>query len=500
MPICEECGERVRMEGPQTVEELEAEMAHVDALLQRLATHRSGLRRRINSLAPISRLPPEVLIEILRFSCSLGSSTTPLFLGSICTAWRNFVWTTPTLWARITLQIGRTTRGPRLQAKLPLLPQWLHRAGDLPLHIALFTTEEDDSTFSSLRSVMEILVERSEYWGSIECLLPPQCQDLLLGHRFPLLERAVFRPPIGSISTFSQPPDVFGGDNTPSLCDVDLSGYDFSSMVLPWDQLKRFKTQLLTVTECWELLKRCPQLERCELDHVYCTDNHIHDASSRAQMEKEKFVHQSLEVLNIAFIKGAAITLLDAVSLPSLKELGLHYAGVETVSLLPVVSLVSRSSPTCALRKLAITRSVFGEDDLIRCLTALPGLEELDLRMRQAVPTGPFTTIAQAARQSMTEGFVDLLMLTLDDPPFDQDSVLLPNLKRIHFTGALFCPVSLVLEMLAWRFARRVGDGTGVATLEEATFVLTSGSWCKPLVADIQTMQELREEGLRIQF
>ncbi|RXW18267.1 hypothetical protein EST38_g7578 [Candolleomyces aberdarensis] len=165
MPVCEDCGEyrRRAVEGPQTVAELFEEMDQVEALMKRLAVHRSSLRRRINSLVPISRLPPEILIEIFSLVCQT-SSTTPIFLGSICADWRTLAWSTPLLWCRITLEVSDALP----KSRPDLLSEWLLRSNNLPLHIKLFPTEEDDSVFLNLRTIMEVLVTRSAYWGSIE--------------------------------------------------------------------------------------------------------------------------------------------------------------------------------------------------------------------------------------------------------------------------------------------------------------------------------------------
>ncbi|KAJ2930788.1 hypothetical protein H1R20_g6306, partial [Candolleomyces eurysporus] len=210
MPVCEDCGEyrRRAVEGPQTVTELFEEMDQVEALMKRLAVHRSSLRRRINSLVPISRLPPEILIEIFSLVCQ-SSSTTPVFLGSICADWRSLAWNTPLLWSRITLEVSDALP----KSRPDLLSEWLLRSNNLPLHIKLFPTEEDDSVFLNLRTIMEVLVTRSAYWGSIECILPPQCHDLLSMRHFPILRSVLLRPPKGTISTFSQPPNIYPGRN-----------------------------------------------------------------------------------------------------------------------------------------------------------------------------------------------------------------------------------------------------------------------------------------------
>lgn len=60
--------------------------------------------------------------------------------------------------------------------------------------------------------------------------------DILENDHFLMLTSVSMRPPKGTISAFSEPPNMFL--SAPKLLDVDLSGYNFSVMVLPWDQVQ----------------------------------------------------------------------------------------------------------------------------------------------------------------------------------------------------------------------------------------------------------------------
>lgn len=441
MAVCGECGQRVKLAAPQTVAELQAEMAQVDDLMQRLATHRSDLRRRINILAPISRLPPEILLEIFALACQ-APSTTPLFFGSICTSWRTLAWNTPTLWSSITLKV--THPHPKSDSQLQLLWEWLLRANNLALNIKLFTTEEDESTFLSFHSIMEVLVTRSMYWGSIECLLPPQCHDILARGDYPLLTKVLFRPPKGTISTFNQPPAMFA--RAPRLIDADLSGYDFSSMYLPWDQLCKFHTQFLTVAECLKVLSQAPKLAQCYLHNVYLPDNHLFSPA----LTHSHLIHPTLATLDLMLVKGSGTSLLDAVSLPALKELGLHYGGTENVPLRPVISLVSRSA--CQLRVLTLSRTIFSEEDLVRCLEAIPTLQELFVCVREVT----HVTLGHANGGGLSDEFMARMLGPREG---DGRCLFLPKLKVLSYEGPMTCSMNGLLDALEgrWRYFEQMG-------------------------------------------
>ncbi|KAF6756745.1 hypothetical protein DFP72DRAFT_1115635 [Ephemerocybe angulata] len=505
MPICEECGQRTRVEGPQNVrhptpthakyssytqeilqvDELKAEIEHVETLMQSLATHRSGLRRRINSLAPISCLPPEILLLVFTH-CLSPPTTPPLFLGAICARWRALAWGSPVLWSKLVLRVSRL----HAPAQLCLLEAWLLRAGTLPLHIHILPWEvSDEATLQSFRSVLEVLVSRAPYWGSIECdVLPPHCHDLLRVTApelvFRQLKRVVFRPPKGAISTFSEPPsDMFLGGRVPCLEDVDLVGYDFSSMRLPWKGLRVFRAQFLTVVEGVGVLRMCPGLERCVLENVYFPETHgILGGTGKQQAQ---LVHSGLETLDVTLVKGAATALLDAVSLPSLKELGLHYVGTESVPLLPVISLVSRSA--CVLTKFEVSRSVFGEEDLVRCLEALPGLVELSICVREVAHPWGHVGPEVDSEEGLSEGFLRRVV-----GGGRGHSCLLPGLRRFGYEGPVGCEMRVVLDVLEGRW-REFGGGVGLEGVRVA-----SRGMLRMEEEDTARVEKLEREGMDI--
>jgi len=381
--------------------------------MERLTERRTLLLHRLNSLSPTARLPPEILIEIFRTTCQISESTeqpiTPLFFGGICQEWREIAWSTPLLWNCVSLHVSRKTHGSQVN----LLGEWLLRAGTSPLFIKLTSEDEHESIFCSLRAIMDVLVTRSTYWHSLDCLLPPQCHDILKNNHFPMLTSVSVRPPKGTISTFSEPPNMFL--SAPKLFDVDLSGYNFSSMVLPWEQLRRFKTQFLTVAECLKVLRRSPSLKECHLENVYSPEILFSVASET--------LYSSLDLLDVTLIKGAAITLLDSVTLPNLRDLRIQYNGPGGFLLSAVSSLVLRSS--CNLQRLFIEKHSLKEDDLISCVETMPSLNHL-----RVVALGDSTQEST----SLTDKLVGML-----DPSYSSGQPLLPNLVSFEYRGQLAC-------------------------------------------------------------
>ena len=81
---------------------IEGEIASIDATMPQIAQRHVFLRRRINGLLSMARIPSEIFIEIFRIACQpvdngYRRAVTPLFIGSICKLWRDVTWSTPLL-------------------------------------------------------------------------------------------------------------------------------------------------------------------------------------------------------------------------------------------------------------------------------------------------------------------------------------------------------------------------------------------------------------------
>ena len=423
---------------------LEAEMASVEAMIENLSWRRTNLRQKINSLSPTALLPTEILTEIFRLNCQLedgGPPVTPLFFGGICKEWREIAWSTPLLWNTISLHVSRKAHGSQVQ----LLRDWLLRANSSPLFIKLTSDDEHESIFCSLRAIMDVLLTRSTYWNSLDCLLPPQCHDILKNNHFPMLTSVSVRPPKGTISTFSEPPNMFL--SAPKLLDVDLSGYNFSAIVLPWEQLRRFKTQFLTVAECLKVLERSPSLKECHLESVYFPE------IFPSPMPLDTF-YSELEHLDITLIRGAAISLLDSIMLPSLSQLRVHYSGAARFTLSAIHSLVLRSS--CSLQRLCIEKRHLHDKDLIPCLESVPSLSHLHL-------------VVVGESGGLSKNFVSMMHPSrISGPP------LLPKLTWFHYEGPVECDSHSLVDMLSERWCPQPvknGNAIPIATLDTAEIV-----------------------------
>ncbi|PPQ67771.1 hypothetical protein CVT25_009076 [Psilocybe cyanescens] len=445
-------------------------MSQIDTMIESLANRRTMLRRRINAMSPTAQLPPEIMTEIFRLVCHApeegGKSITPLFFGRICKEWRDIAWSTPLLWSTLSLHISQKT----YRSQAHLLKDWLLRAQISPLYIKLTTDDEHESTFCSLRSIMDVLATRSKYWHSLDTILPPQCHDILIDNHFSTLTSLSVRPPKGTISTFSEPPNMFL--SAPKLRDVDLSGYNFSAMVLPWGQLRRFKTQFLTVGECLKILQRSPNLKECHLENVYSPE--LFPASITNPLESH------LESLDVTLIKAGAVSLLESVTLPSLCALRINYS-LPGSFILPVISsLVMRSG--CNLRRLYIEKQGFHDDDLISCLEAVPSISHLRL-------------IVLGDGVDSSTGLTAKLAAMLH-PSYQSGGPLLPNLTCLEYQGRVYCDEGSLISMLSERWRVPASENPRVARLTMVNIISPSAF---KFSAEFQhEIEKLSKEGMHL--
>ncbi|KAF8162751.1 hypothetical protein B0H34DRAFT_650704 [Crassisporium funariophilum] len=465
---------RIAFDNKYKVGELESEMVSIETMMGLLIQRRALVRRKINALSPTARLPPEILTEIFQVTCQRVTESeasnvriTPLFLGSVCKGWREIAWSTPLLWNRLTLHASEEQYGTRAL----LLQEWLFRAQTSPLFIMLTLEDEQEATICSLRAIMGVLVTRSMYWHTFESLLPSQCHDILQSCVLPNLVSVAIHPPKGAISTFSDPPDIFL--TASKLLRVDLSGYNFSAMLLPWGQLERFRTQFLTVSECLKILQRSPNMTECYLENVY---------SPASFMSTGNVEHSQLQRLDFVPIKAAGMSLLDNVSLPALRQFQIYYNGNEHIPLSSISSLVSRSC--CNLRRLAIENCYSCDmDDLIQCLEAIPSVTDLrvDLSNIEDRTTG------------LTSRFIASLACTNERP-------FLPNLITFVFSGQVFCQSTVLLNALVSRWkSESTSLSLKISNKAQLKFVDINASHRYDLNPDAKgKLRNLVEEGMEI--
>ena len=138
---------------------LHGDIAHIQAILDELRLKCEPLRKFITEqntiLAPVRRLPAEILIEIFlcmdyNISC-FSSRWPPSLIGQVCRGWRHVVLSTQKLWSSIVVTSYRPSSA---KAKL-----WISRAITAPLTIRLYPVNPGTGVVGRIQPVITVLAQ-----------------------------------------------------------------------------------------------------------------------------------------------------------------------------------------------------------------------------------------------------------------------------------------------------------------------------------------------------
>ncbi|KIM77164.1 hypothetical protein PILCRDRAFT_77007, partial [Piloderma croceum F 1598] len=139
---------------------LDDEMSRLQMVMGQLAAERQSLERSLEEhrsiVAPIRRIPPDVLSEIFTFCADNSGSNynskcfdvtqAPMQLSFVCNKWRRLAISMSQLWSSISLKGGREfvsssgasfTYISKRSIRTDMLSTWLLRSGSLPLTLGI---------------------------------------------------------------------------------------------------------------------------------------------------------------------------------------------------------------------------------------------------------------------------------------------------------------------------------------------------------------------------
>ncbi|KAF9559840.1 hypothetical protein CPC08DRAFT_708470 [Agrocybe pediades] len=427
-------------------------------------------------LLPISRLPPEIITAIFQLNVrdpAPGKKPiTPLYLGSICQAWRHLVWSTPILWRDINLHVDAS------DSELALLREWLLRAGTSPLDIMLRDQRNisRESLVSLQKRVLSTLITRSTYWSSFTCMsLMSECYDTFQDAHFPILKtiriKAYLRPFL-SFPRYDRPPPVAMFAQSPQLTDLFLDHYPFDEAILLSNQIKMFGTSRIDVRYFLAILQSFPRLESAHFGSV------IPEPSSPYPLHIVS--NNTLSSLRIAIHPEGARTLLDHIKLSSLVELRIFTTRMRLSS---ITSFITRSG--CSLKTFDLKIRLSEEDDLVATFEALPTLVNLYLSFD-----------APTDFKHLKPEVINAL-----NPTYRRErQPLLPNLTSLEYIDHIPDDCQLPFAQLTReRWNRSEADlqstSRAVARLQSVKFISTD---CAPELREV--LLELSSQGMKVEF
>lgn len=350
-----------------------------DALTQ-LVNARDVLRLRAEEtqalIAPIRRIPPELISRIITFALpdswyTAPSGTIPLIPSHINTSWRNVAHSMGGLWSTIILRL----RKPRT---VTIMNTYLSRSRDLPLSIHL--DEEDTSKKEPENVVLDAIMAHSARWRALYLSLPMSTYERLspIRGQLPQLEILELRDSAWPYTPHNRALDLFS--IAPRLTTVILGRRILPLMFhLPWDQINELKSQSMTAKPK-HLMKVAQKFTNLAVLRVYepWMEKYTH------RIPPESVILANLKSLKIKreerhgslYIPPKTMdALLSIISVPSIESLSLYKVDV-TNQFIPMLSRTNSlltSLSLCHLLNLS-------EETLIRCLELTPALIKLKYR------------------------------------------------------------------------------------------------------------------------
>ncbi|KIM84159.1 hypothetical protein PILCRDRAFT_818480 [Piloderma croceum F 1598] len=346
------------------ISQLDGEITRLQAVLDGLAHKRDALHKYTNLhmalVAPIRRLPPEVLSEIF-MQCmdeknlsNLRLNTAPLLVGSVSSRWRTIALSTPRLWASFSL----TIRPKYLKTDVVLAKAWLARADTCPLTICL---SSKDCYQNTMKPLMDVFLLHCEQWYDIYLSVPLQVLHSLAPakDRLPRLQKLYLNFDLEeTISIFKFAPRLRWLRLTTSLAPGP------SMAKVPWNQIEYLDMGNCQLDQCLDLLRVTPNLEKCA---VWLSHSEPRRSHSPVQL---------LRLRSLAII-GDPSNLIDKLLLPNLSEISITALGAPWTATHQLTSLLSQ----CSLAKLSLCSDEPPSDDvMIQILQTCPSLVELNLR------------------------------------------------------------------------------------------------------------------------
>ncbi|KAJ7167963.1 hypothetical protein C8R46DRAFT_1350843 [Mycena filopes] len=355
---------------PSALAQYDTEIDKLQQTLKRLSSERNSLQihsHRCSSLmAPIRRIPPEVLAQIFDL-CALDQvpfadadaslPDDPIFrasqghlapLSQVCFRWYETVLGTPWLWSIIEADLVTEP-----YASLDGISRSLERSAHCPLVIRAVAATLDATT------ALELLAQHSNRW---------YCLSSIKGN-LALLRR------LDVDGWEEEPHDLF--EIAPMLTDIVLASPGFVPK-LPWIQFQTvaFNAARASINEALEIMGLCPP--HCAFDLLHL-DFSVLTAGRPITSQIWSLQLSGWDDTSDDYSRSVLGHVMDMLTLPCLRRL--VFAPFELIPwpTKQFPTFASRSSLCDTLTHLSLQRVVITESELVECLSHTPILLELTI-------------------------------------------------------------------------------------------------------------------------
>ena len=420
----------------------------------------------MNTLAPINKLPPEILGMIPTYQ-EQNSQKDLVTICSICSYWRDTFLATPSLWTKLD---GKGIEKTRV---------WIKRSGTLPIRLEAESSPDPE--------VIEFLAEYSPRLEVVD-LLKLEAQDLPLfthGHLSRLLRPT---PHLRDICVEASDPQIFDTPVTicgefSSLETLRLLGFPVSIANLSAPKLRKlFLTGTHDLTGILDLLDSLPLLEclalRLDLQQGEPVD--IGRKVVLGKMLQASFFHHGFKILQ-------HLSLPEVCDVKMIEEAPIHYLDGSTNSYTRFLSQVLDDLPMSRQVNSVSFHTMRG----CRILLLLGPKGRLELVTPEIGDTTACITLLRLFTRHSTESLQDLTLSNTYVHPNNVDIVS-------NFLKSLVDLRSLVMHQ-SFASPCLLALGTNYCLRLQKIHVQRPSPWLPDYYGMIKFVQDRSEAGIPIQ-
>ncbi|KAJ7684631.1 hypothetical protein DFH06DRAFT_13455 [Mycena polygramma] len=419
----------------ETDEGIASRVRRINRLLCEVAELRRRSEQHKPIVAPIRRVPPEVMGEIfvqlaaidkpwylpdterlleLQHTVQPFSRRAPLIFGQISREWRAIALSIPSLWNSVALHC----RSAKDLTNIFLCSTWLQRSGSLPLSIRLYRSYGQEApTSQNIRACQDLIrtiLPFAQRWRSLELQnLPASSYDVLhelLPDSVPMLESL-------SIEHY-QKPKMTIGQSTPwtRFCVApklhllyfdSVNGANIATLgepTFPWSQLMHIDVRDCSAYDCLAILGQASMAVACKFM-----------VNKPSLLQHPSVSHPGLQTLKLE-VYDNILPVWSCLTCPALSTFSIHSESAADHFPENLASFLSRSGQV--IEDFTLMGSNLDATQFLSCLTRMPRLRRL-----------------QVSEHGDGEQFTDRVWESLTWTPAQDSSPLIPNLKSLDLAG-----------------------------------------------------------------
>jgi hypothetical protein len=325
-------------------------------------------------LAPMRRLPAELLSQIFSHYCNHGYSKEesrstsfrkhPFTLAQVCRRWREVVLSTPAIWSKFRVEFDDYN----MERCAAMTHAWLSKSGTCPLSLALEGRVYEVPT-QGRHPMVDAIIPYCDRIKSLDLNIDAQILFAFMSKEgiFPVLQSIKINIPH---SYGPDPPNTWRAlENAPALRRVYFHNINHPKTAkLPWIQLTHLffgNSVPIEPRKCLDLLQQCPNLESCVFLRIRVT-------SLNPSFVHTQVLHSSLRSLQVRARLNLS-TFFDCLTLPALRDIHVAY----DLGHPQFISLLERSR--CRIERFVIDAQLTPRY-FTQYFKNMPHLAELDIR------------------------------------------------------------------------------------------------------------------------